>query len=140
MSNFDANILNDITNFFLVVLGITITLFTVIYSFIVNRKEELTKINEEINLGKSTPALQQKKHFNLIYIKKFIVWNRHLLILAIISLIIFVLCFLTNRKISDVIVKNYFYNFIIIIFYFTILYLFIVLWKIALDFRRKSKL
>lgn len=140
MSNFDANILNDITNFFLVVLGITITLFTVIYSFIINRKEELTKINEEINFGKSTPSLQQKKHFILIYIKKFIVWNRHLLILAIISLIIFVACFLTNRKISNAIVKNYFYNFIIIIFYFTILYLFIVLWKIAIDFKRKSKL
>lgn len=140
MSNFDANILNDISNFFLVVLGITITLFTVIYSFIVNRKEELTKINEEINFGKSTPALQQKKHFNLIYIKKYITWNRHLLILAIISLIIFVVCFLTNRKINSLVLKNYLFNFIIIIFYLTILYLFIVLWKIVIDFKRKSKL
>ncbi|MGS0747395.1 hypothetical protein [Halpernia sp. GG3] len=140
MSNFDANILNDITNFFLVVLGITITLFTVIYSFIVNRKEELIKINEEINIGKSTPALQQKKHFNLVYIKKYIIWNRHLLILAIISLVIFVACFLTNRKISNGILKNYFYNFIIITFYSTILYLFIVLWKVVIDFKKKSKL
>ena len=89
MNNFDGNILNDITNFFLVILGIAITLFTVIYSFIVNKKEELIKINEDINIGKSSPYLQQKKHFNLVYIKKFIVWNYQLIGIGIFSLIIF---------------------------------------------------
>lgn len=140
MNNFDGNILNDITNFFLVILGIAITLFTVIYSFIVNKKEELIKINEDINIGKSSPYLQQKKHFNLVYIKKFIVWNYQLIGIGIFSLIIFSLCFFTNRIVTDVTIKYYLFNLLLYSFYLTVIYLLFILFIMLQNFIKKSKL
>lgn len=140
MNNFDGNILNDITNFFLVILGIAITLFTVIYSFIVNKKEELIKINEDINIGKSSPYLQQKKHFNLVYIKKFIVWNYQLIGIGIFSLIMFSLCFFTNRIVTDVTIKYYLFNLLLYSFYLTVIYLLFILFIMLQNFIKKSKL
>ena len=140
MNNFDGNILNDITNFFLVILGIAITLFTVIYSFIVNKKEELIKLNEDINLGKSSPYIEQKKHFNLVYIKKYIFWNYHLISIGIFSLIIFILCFFTNRVISCLSMKYYLFNFLLYSFYVTNAYLFLILIIMFKNFIKKSRL
>lgn len=140
MIHYDSNILNDITNFFLVVLGITITLFTVIYSFIINKRDELIKINEDINKGKSTPYIQQKRNFNLLYIKNFIKWNDHLIIVGIFSLLSFIICFITNRLITNEHIQLYLFNISIVLFILTLLYLIVTLVYMYLNFKKKTKL
>jgi len=140
MNNFDSNILNDITNFFLVILGIAMTLFTVIYSFIFNKKEELIKLNEDIVLGKSSPHLEQKKHFNLVYIKIFIKWNYQLISIGILSLILFLICFFTNRIITCITLKYYLFNFLLYTFYATVIYFLLILIVMLRNFVKKSKL
>ena len=59
------NILNDFLNLFLVIFGIAITLFTVIYSFIINKKDELNKVLESINNGITSPLIDQKRYFTI---------------------------------------------------------------------------
>ena len=49
------NLLSDIGNFSLVVFGFTATLFTVIYSFIINKRENLKEISDKIKNGQIDP-------------------------------------------------------------------------------------
>lgn len=49
------NILGDIGNFSLVIFGFTATLFTVIYSFTINKRENLKEISDKIKNGEANP-------------------------------------------------------------------------------------
>lgn len=140
MINFDQNVLSDITNFFLVVLGLAVTIFTVIYSFIINKREELIKINAEISVGKSTPYLQQKRTFNLLYIKNYIRWNKILIGIGLISLFLFLISFINNRFICDEYLKKCLYNILVGLFIFTIIALIATLIWMFYDFKRNTKL
>jgi len=78
--------LNIIFSFEFGVFGITITLFTVIYSFMLNKKGELLAFNEIFKRKKTeSPILNQKISFSRSYIKKSKRLNLHLMILAMIS-------------------------------------------------------
>lgn len=138
--SFDSSILSDITNFFLVVLGISITLFTVIYSFIVNKRDELIKINDEIMKGNSTPYIQQKKSFNTIYIKNFKRWNKHLIWVGLISLLSFLIGFLANRFMTPNILQLILFNILLFLFLSSLIYLFIVIIFMYIDFNKRTKL
>lgn len=81
--------LNIIFGFEFGVFGITITLFTVIYSFMLNKRGELLIFNDIFKRKKTeSPILNQKISFARSYIKKSKKLNLHLMILAVISLTI----------------------------------------------------
>lgn len=95
------NILSELTNVNLVILGISITIFTVIYSFLVNKRGDLYKITSRINNSESNPFDNQQKYFALNYIKQFTSINKKLLQLIIFSFALFLSLFVFNRFLLD---------------------------------------
>ena len=84
--------LNIVFGFQFGIFSITITLFTVIYSFILNKRGELLLFNEIFKRKKvESPILNQKISFARSYINKSKSLNVHLMILAIVSLTISVI-------------------------------------------------
>ena len=82
-------ILNLLVSFNFTVFGITITLFTVIYSFLLNKKSELCVLNENYKRRNSeSPVLKKKIDFALSYIATYKEINVLLIILIIGSFVI----------------------------------------------------
>jgi hypothetical protein len=94
-------ILSELTNVNLVILGISITIFTVIYSFLVNKRGDLNNITSRINNSKSNPFDNQQRYFALNYIKQFTSVNKKLLHLIILSFVLFISLFVFNRFLLD---------------------------------------
>ncbi|MDH4462174.1 MAG: hypothetical protein QE277_12180 [Flectobacillus sp.] len=82
-------ILSDISNFNLGMFGISITVFTVLYAFILSRKDSLRELNNIIKSGNNSPALIQKTSFFLAHTTKWKRLNQHLKYLATISIFLF---------------------------------------------------
>jgi len=77
------------------VFGISITLFTVIYSFTLNKRGELLILNDMFKRRKAeSPILNQKISFARNYIKKSKKLNLHLMILSVVSLSISLTAFI----------------------------------------------
>lgn len=99
------SIIKDICNFQLSIFGISITLFTVLYSFILNKRDELRSYNEQIKTGTANPIITQKYNFAKSYIKKIKEVNRHLKRLVIISLLCYLIsCFIINFPIIPLLI------------------------------------
>ena len=110
------DILSDITNFSLVIFGFSATLFTVIYSFILNKREYLKELSDLIKNGNSDPLVSQRKTNTIQYITSMKKLNFQLIISLCLSLFIFLICIfskyikfteLTNRYIIYFIINNY---------------------------------
>lgn len=102
MENSDLqNILGELTNANLVILGISITIFTVIYSFLANKKIDLNKLTNKINQSQSNPFDNQQKYFALKYIKQFSKTNEKFLHLIFASFALFLSIFIFNRFLID---------------------------------------
>lgn len=88
------NILGDIGNFVLVVFGFSVTLFTVLYSFIISKREQLKEYCDRIKDGNQDPLIHQR-HSNA---KKFIVrfkrFNYHLIATIFLDLLVYIVCIL----------------------------------------------
>jgi hypothetical protein len=82
MANFET-ILNIITTVEFSIFGISVTIFTVLYSFIVNKKENLAQHTNSKRTQKkpANPVLDGKVKYIHEYIGKIKQFNRHLLIL-----------------------------------------------------------
>ena len=95
------NILGELTNANLVILGISITIFTVVYSFLVNKKMDLNKLTNKISNSQSNPFDNQQKYFALNYIRQFSKINEKLIHLIIASFVLFISIFIFNRFLLD---------------------------------------
>lgn len=95
------NILGELTNANLVILGISITIFTVVYSFLANKKMDLNKLTNKISNNQANPFDNQQKYFALNYIKQFSKINEKLLHLIIASFVLFLTIFIFNRFLLD---------------------------------------
>ncbi len=89
--------LSDISNINLVILGISITIFTVVYSFIVNKKQELKELTAKINITGGSPKESQIQHFILKYIRRYTELNKEFIRISIFSFTIFLASFSHNR-------------------------------------------
>lgn len=83
-------LVGDVANFNLGIFGIAITLFTVLYAFILSKKDSLIQLNDIIKSGDSTPQIIQRVTFYYIHVKKWKKINVHLRIIIIISFIFFI--------------------------------------------------
>lgn len=95
------NILNDLWNFHLVLFGIGLSIFTLLYSFILNKRDELRSISEQVKSGNNSPILAQKETFAKRYIIRLKSANNHSAIIILISFILFVISWVSHRIISD---------------------------------------
>lgn len=96
-----SSILNDICNFQLVIFGIGVTLFTVIYSFVLSKRDELRGYNDQIKNGNDNPLINQKYEFARAYIIRFKRINRHIRNVIILSFLIYVLTWPTKEFLLD---------------------------------------
>lgn len=85
-------LINDIGSFNLAIFGIGITIFTVIYSFIANKKEYMNEITDIIISGKACPETKAKFKIAERYVQKQKKANKAIAIISIASLFIYVLC------------------------------------------------
>lgn len=134
------SILSDISNFVLVIFGFTVTLFTVLYSFILNKREILRECSERIKKGDKNPLLYQKSSNSKNTIVRLKKLNIHLIIIIISSLMIYLISILSKYVISDFIKKKII---LIIVFIFSILlvsYVSLMLFLTIKDYLRNTKL
>ena len=86
------SILSDIGNFVLVIFGFSVTLFTVLYSFIIAKREQLKEYSDRIKTG-STDPLHIQRHSNALkFIKRFKRFNMHLVLTIFIDLGTYLSC------------------------------------------------
>lgn len=86
------DIISDISSMSLTMFGIEITLFTVIYSFIVGKKAYLKEVNETIRIEGSSPHLDSLKYFaneNIRILKSI---NIKIFYLTICSISLYLVC------------------------------------------------
>lgn len=79
METFLTGILSDISNFALVIFGFCSTLYTVIYSFILNKKDLLKELNETLKVGEKVISYTQKEQNYILYIRKMRLFNKFII-------------------------------------------------------------
>ena len=94
-------LINDICSFSLSIFGIGITLFTVIYSFISNKREYMNEISHIITSGKACPEAKAKYIIAEKYIQKQKRINAIILSVTIASFVVYTLCLLYLHIASD---------------------------------------
>lgn len=94
-------ILNDFINFHLVIFGIALSIFTLLYSFILSKRDELKSISAQVKCGNTDPMLAMRESFAKAYIQRFRAINKHILIIACITFIEFILNWSTLRFIAN---------------------------------------
>ena len=117
--------LSDLWNFHLVLIGISLSIFTLLYSFILNKRDELKTISEQIKNGDKSPVLVQKERFAIKYISRLKKINTNCLVIFILSTFLCCWSWVTLRLIKDshLILKQWFM--IVIAFLTVILCLFV---------------
>lgn len=113
---------NDIWNFLLIIMGIALSLFTLLYSFILSKKDQLLEISFIIKRGDKDPLFIQKQNNAIRYIKNLKNYNDKLIVATVYT---FFLSFITwlFDKFSKIIEFKY----VIIGFYTILLLTFLIL-------------
>ena len=96
-----VSLLSDMSNFNLGIFGISITIFTVLYAFILSRKDSLRDLNDIIKNGNDSPFLIQRVSFFAVHTNRWKRINNHLLIIIVISFVLYVLSILVKYFISN---------------------------------------
>ncbi len=140
--DFLNKILNDIWNLHLVLLQVSLTLFTVLYSFIVSKRDDLKTISEQIKLGDNNPMLAQRASFTKKYILRFKGINYQITFLIVMTFLLFMFGWISERLINDnsYEVKKiclYILGFVTLIL---LLYSILMFYKLHNDYRKATKI
>lgn len=142
LSNSQINeILSDICNFQLVVFGIAFSLFTLLYSFIMSKREQLIIYSDSLKKGDTSPDLPQKIKFSIDYINRLKRTNKYLIVLIIFSFTTYVFSWLSLRFIDCNYLKNKSFYILASISILTILYIILLICYVLFrEYRKSSKL
>lgn len=88
--------IKNVESFALTILGIGITVFTVLYSFIGSKYEMIREVRERINEGKASIEDEAQYHIAIRYINCQIKVNRYAIIVSLSSFVLFLLCKIKN--------------------------------------------
>ena len=132
--------LSDVGNFVLVVFGFTITLFTVLYSFILNKRELLNEISDRLKSGEQDPLLYQRSSSSKRIIDRLKRLNSHLIVIIAITFITYFLCMLSKYFIDDLCFKIVLIKIVGIITFFIISYVSIMLFLTIKDYIKNTKI
>lgn len=94
-------ILNDLWNFHLVLFGVALSIFTLLYSFILSKRDELKGISEQVKIGDKSPMLAKRESFAKKYIIRLKSANNHATLVILVTFILFVFAWFTQRFIPD---------------------------------------
>lgn len=135
------NILNDLWNFHLVLFGIALSVFTLLYSFILSKRDQLKIISEQLKIGSKSPLLIQKESFAIKYILRLKSANNKAALTILITFVLFLLAWLSHRIIPDnnVNLKSISLYSISALTIFIILYSFFIFVKIYRQYKSETK-
>lgn len=88
---------SDLWTLYLTLIGILLSILTLLYSFIIGKKDELKLVVEQIKLDGATPLVNQRKNFAISYIRRLSGINKKCFLLLLISIIMDVLCWVGMR-------------------------------------------
>lgn len=101
------SLLGDLSNFALVFFGFSISIFTLLYSFIFSRRDNLKECSEMVKIGNNDPRIQQR----ITNAKLFIIKMRrnivHFIITVIIEVIDYIVCLFGKYLINCINEKKY---------------------------------
>ena len=110
------------------IFGIAFTLFTLFFSFIFTKREELRNISTIIKSGNATIEIKQREKFAIKHIQRLKLINRHILILLCFSFVLSVGIFLCKNLYSAIIDKICVILTIGLTIYLVVLFCFIVVY------------
>lgn len=131
-------IINQVSNLQLAILGIAITVFTVIYSFIINKREELKNISTLIKDGNASPIEVQKSNFLAIHIRNFKNTNSSLIKIISVSFILFIYAWISSNFKIYINQKTLYVILVIVAIEF--IFISIVFIKIILKYKNETKI
>lgn len=134
------SLLGDIGNFVLVVFGFSVTLFTVLYSFILGKREQLKEFSDKIKNGSQDPLIHQRHSNAKKFIERFKRFNNHLIVTIFVDLIVYISCMFIKYFINDIGVKETSTMTIGISAIFIIIYVAIMLTLTVKDYLRITKI
>lgn len=88
---------SDLWTLYLTLIGILLSILTLLYSFIIGKKDELKLIAEQIKLDGITPLVNQRKNFAILYIRRLSGINKKSFVLLLMSITMDVLCWVGMR-------------------------------------------
>lgn len=88
---------SDLWTLYLTLIGILLSILTLLYSFIISKKDELKLIAEQIKLGGATPLINQRKSFAISYIRRLANINKKCFVLLHICIFMDILCWVGMR-------------------------------------------
>lgn len=88
---------SDLWTLYLTLIGILLSILTLLYSFIIGKKDELKLITEQIKLDGITPLVNQRKNFAILYIRRLSGINKKCFVLLLMSITMDVLCWIGMR-------------------------------------------
>lgn len=133
-----TNIINQISNIQLALLGITITVFTVLFAFITTKKDELKNLSNQIKSGDKSPLILQKANFVLRNINKFKRINDKIVYVILFSFIFFSYTWIVSMFKVCICKKNFLFIISILIIEFLVLSTLLV--KIYFNYKKEIKI
>jgi hypothetical protein len=133
-----TNIINQISNIQLAILGITITVFTVLYAFIMTKKDELKILSNQIKIGDKSPLVLQKANFVARNISKLKNINDKVVFVILFSFVFFSYTWVVS--LFKILINNINFLFIIIALIIEFLVLTLLLVKIFLNYKKETKI
>ncbi len=88
---------SDLWTLYLTLIGILLSILTLLYSFIIGKKDELKLIAEQLKLDCITPLLNQRRNFAISYIRRLVCINKKCFCLLHISIVMNIFCWLGMR-------------------------------------------
>ncbi len=98
--------LGDIGNLVLVIFGFSVTLFTVLYSFIIAKREQLVEYSDKIKNGNKNLVIHQRQSNAIKFIEKFRTFNKHLIFIILVDLLIYITCIIFKYIVDDICFKE----------------------------------
>ncbi|MHC2993866.1 hypothetical protein OB13_20635 [Pontibacter sp. HJ8] len=138
-SKLAETVLGDISNLQLVIFGIVVTLFTVLYSFIANKKEEIQGYKDLILKNQASDQVYIKSKFGSIYIDRLRKVNGHLINLIVLSFITYFLAYFTKTFFLSEHVNQFLFYGISSVAIFIILYITLILFKVINFYKLYTK-
>lgn len=133
-----TNIINQISNIQLAILGITITVFTVLYAFIMTKKDELKILSNQIKIGDKSPLVLQKANFVARNISKLKNINDKVVFVILFSFVFF--SYTSVVSLFKIFINNKNFIFIITALIIEFLVLTLLLVKIFLNYKKETKI
>ncbi len=134
------SILSDIGNFALVIFGFSVTLFTVLYSFVLTKKEQLIEYSDKIKKNEQDPLLF-KRYSNIIkQIASLKRLNFHLIIEISTNFVLYFICLLVKYMTIKDCLKSDFTFIIALITFLIAIYVIVLLVITFRDYNRSTKI